>query len=181
VFDQEHITTRCQRWLELAVIGLNLCPFAKSVFVRKQILWRITQAHLLVDLDQAFEQLAIDLHQSAEPMHDTALLVIPEALVDFFDFNVYLAQAQRVLARIGLAAQFQIASFHPRYCFDGAEESDVTNASNQAPYPMLHLLRETSVSKALANYQNAESIVARNQATLRALGQVGWQQLQEKI
>lgn len=164
-------------WLERAVIGLNLCPFAKAVHRKSQILWQISDAQRFAEIDEALEALLQRLVET-DPAHiDTAILVMPDALKDFFDFNIYLAQANARLQQMQLEGILQIASFHPRYCFEGNAADDITNATNQAPYPMLHLLREASLSTAIGNYPETQKIPERNQHTLRQLGAAGLQKL----
>ena len=168
-----------RRWLERAVIGLNLCPFAKAVHGKGQIRWVETAARqpsallsLLVDELQALD--------AADPEAiDTTLIVAPQALPRFEDFNDFLGTADEALARLGLEGTLQIAAFHPRWVFEGTAEGDITNATNRAPHPTLHLLREASVARAVAAFPDAEAIFGRNMATLRRLGPGGWKKLFE--
>jgi hypothetical protein len=174
------VVAHTQAWLLHAVIGLNLCPFAKSVYVKNQIAYQVSAADnaeaLLDDLLAALQAL-----KEADPeVTDTALLIHPLALQDFFAFNDFLALADAVLSSLGLAGVFQIASFHPDYQFADTEADDISNCTNRAPYPMLHLLREASLDKAVAAVPDADEIVERNIATLRQLGPEGWQQLQQR-
>jgi hypothetical protein len=166
-----------RRWLEVAVIGLNLCPFAKAVHVRRQIRWAVTAADsrdtLLAELHHELVLLA-----DADPQAvDTTLLIHPEAMTDFIDYRFFLDDAQRVLRKLGLEGTLQIASFHPDYEFADAAPDDVANFSNRSPHPMLHLLREASIDRAVAAYPDAEAIYGRNVETLRALGHEGWRRL----
>ena len=163
-----------QRWLERAVIGLNLCPFAKAVHVRRQIHWAChlpaDEAGLLDALLQEAEALvALDPSQ-----RDTTLLMAPNTLSDFLDFNDFTARAERRLARAGFDGVLQLASFHPQFQFGGSEPDDIANATNRAPYPTLHLLREDSVSRAVDAFPEAEAIFERNIERLEALGAAGW-------
>jgi hypothetical protein len=168
-----------RRWLERAVIGLNLCPFAKAVHGKGQIRWVQSNARqpaallsLLVDELQALD--------AADPEAiDTTLIVAPQALPEFEDFNDFLGAADEALARLGLQGTLQIAAFHPRWVFDGTAADDITNHSNRAPHPTLHLLREASVARAVAAFPDAEAIFGRNMATLRRLGPAGWRKLFE--
>jgi hypothetical protein len=158
-----------QSWLERVVIGLNLCPFAKAVQARGQVRYRLSVAQsveaLLVDLRE--ELLAL---QDADPnLVDTALLVHPQVLQDFLDYNDFLAEADALLSELGLEGTLQIASFHPDYCFADSDPDDAANYSNRSPFPMLHLLREASVSRAVDTFPDTASIYERNIATLRAL------------
>jgi hypothetical protein len=163
-----------QRWLERAVIGLNLCPFAKAVHVKAQIHYAVylpAEASGLMEtlLSEANELAAVDA-----AVRDTTLLIAPNTLADFLDFNDFLARAERKLARAGFDGVFQLASFHPQFQFAGTEADDITNATNRAPYPTLHLLREDSVSRAVEAFPEAEAIFERNIETLEALGASGW-------
>lgn len=175
------VIIRTQAWLLHAVIGLNLCPFAKSVYIKNQIAYRVSAAQdaeaLLDDLLAALQ----DLKDADPEVTDTLLLIHPIALQDFFEFNEFLALADAVLASLGFAGVFQIASFHPDYQFADTDVDDISNCTNRAPYPILHLLREASLDKATDAFPDADNIVDRNIATLQTLGPQGWQQLQQRI
>lgn len=164
-------------WLERAVIGLNLCPFAKAVHLKQQIRWvesAATDAEaLLADLVHELQVLAAADPETVE----TTLLVHPHALTDFDDYNDFLDIADAVLAELGLEGELQVASFHPQYRFDGTEADDVTNCTNRSPHPTLHLLREASIERAVASFPDAAEIYERNVATLRRLGPAGWRAL----
>jgi len=175
------VVARTQAWLVHAVIGLNLCPFAKSVHIKNQIAYQVSAA---LDAESLLDDLltALQTFKEADPeLTDTMLLIHPSALQDFFEFNDFLALADAVLASLGLAGVFQIASFHPDYQFADTDADDISNCTNRAPYPMLHLLREASLDKATAAVPDADEIVERNIATLKQLGTEGWQQLQQRI
>jgi hypothetical protein len=163
-----------QAWLERAVIGLNLCPFAKSVHVKGQVHYavsRATSAHdLLDDLVAELKNLAT----MDAKARDTTLLIAPDCLHDFLDFNDFLTQADQALADLDLEGVLQIASLHPRYQFAGTLEDDITNFTNRSPYPTLHLLREDSIDRAVAAFPNPESIFEVNMRTMEQLGQDGW-------
>ena len=166
-----------RHWLEQAVIGLNLCPFAKAVHTRGQIRWVESSATdvkgLMSDLVHELQLLA-----AADPEAvDTTLLVHPQVLGDFLDYNDFLDLADAALEELGLIGALQIASFHPQYQFEGTEPDDVENLSNRSPHPTLHLLREDSVERAVAAFPDAESIYEKNIETLRALGAEGWERL----
>ncbi|MDM0076694.1 DUF1415 domain-containing protein [Variovorax sp. J2P1-59] len=163
-----------QRWLERAVIGLNLCPFAKAVHIRGQIHYAV---YLPNEEGGLIDALIAEAHALAacEPTErDTTLLIAPNTLADFLDFNDFTARAERRLAQAGFEGQFQLASFHPHFQFAGTDAVDITNATNRAPYPTLHLLREDSVSRAVDAFPDAEAIFGRNIDTLEALGAEGW-------
>jgi uncharacterized protein len=166
-----------RRWLERAVIGLNLCPFAKAVHIKQQIRWvecdAARPAELLALLEQELQHLA----QADPAVTDTTLIVAPALLPRFEDFNDFLGEADELLARLGLEGTLQIAAFHPLWVFAGTADDDIGNHSNRAPHPTLHLLREDSVARAVAAYPDAEAIYGRNIETLERLGLCGWQAL----
>ena len=166
-----------QHWLERAVIGLNLCPFAKAVHGKQQIRWVHSVARdadaLLVELVHELQTLA-----AADPdLIDTTVLVHPHALADFFAFNDFLAVADAALEQMGLEGEIQIASLHPQYQFEGSAPGDIENFSNRSPHPTLHLLREASIEHALAALPDAAAIYERNIETLKRLGHSGWARL----
>ncbi len=171
------VVAATQAWLEKAVIGLNLCPFAKAVHLRRQIRYVLSEATdeqgLLADLMRELEHLA---QADAEAL-DTTLLIHPGVLTDFLDFNDFLGLADAAVAELGLEGEIQVASFHPQYQFAGTEPDDIENFSNRAPYPTLHLLRESSIERAVAASADAEGIYERNIQTLQKLGPVGWREL----
>lgn len=161
-------------WLERAVIGLNLCPFAKSVHVKGQI-------HYAVSAAQTSDQLLVDLKQELQALValnsdecDTTLLIAPDCLGDFLNFNDFLAQADEVLVELELDGVFQIASLHPQYQFAGTEVDDITNFTNRSPYPTLHLLREESVDRAVQAFPDAQDIYENNMQAMEKLGADGW-------
>jgi hypothetical protein len=163
-----------RRWVQRAVIGLNLCPFAKSVEVKEQVRYVVSHASrtkpLLVDLKRELLALA-----AADPaLLDTTLLVAPDGFADFLEFNDMLDRADKLLVDLDLDGVLQIASLHPQYQFADAEPDDITNFTNRAPYPTLHLLREESVDRAVAAFPNAEAIFETNMQTMQDLGQEGW-------
>jgi len=163
-----------RRWLERAVIGLNLCPFAKAVHVKAQIHHATYLPTEEADLMDALLYEARALTALDASVRDTTLLMAPNTLADFLDFNDFTARAERRLARAGFDGVLQLASFHPQFQFGGTEPDDIGNATNRAPYPTLHLLREDSVSRAVEAFPEAEAIFERNIDTLEALGAAGW-------
>lgn len=171
------VESETRHWLERAVIGLNLCPFAKGVLVKNQIHFSVSRATdtetLLIDLERELVQLA---GMSAE-VRDTTLLMIPGCMQDFLDFNDFLVLADRLLSNLRLDGELQIASFHPDFQFAGTEQDDVTNCTNRAPYPTLHLLRESSIDRAVQAFPQAEMIFEENMKTLESLGFEGWHAL----
>ena len=173
----EAVIAATQRWVERAVIGLNLCPFAKGVQAKGQVHYAVSHAGdaqtLLSDLEQALA----DLQDAPAALRDTTLLIAPLALPDFLDFNDFLDRADRLLRKMRLDGIFQIASFHPQFQFADAAPDDISHFTNRAPYPVLHLLREESIDRAVAAFPDAALIYEHNMETLRALGQAGWQAL----
>lgn len=166
-----------ETWLERAVIGLNLCPFAKAVHVKKTLRYAVSAAATTDDLlcDLADE---LQLLQSSDPQSiDTTLLIHPFVLNDFPDYNDFLDAAEAAVRALNLEGVIQIASFHPRYQFAGTGPDDIENHTNRSPYPMLHLLRETSIDEAVRAFPEASAIFDRNIATLRKLGHAGWARL----
>ena len=162
------------RWLEKAVIGLNLCPFAKSVHVKGQIHYVVSQATdvegVVMDLHRELEALA----EISPDKRDTTLLILPQALQEFLDFNDFLEVADAMVEELELGGILQVASFHPRFQFEGTDVDDVTNCTNRAPYPTLHLLREDSIDKAVEAFPEAETIYERNMEVLEQMGIEGW-------
>ena len=165
-------------WVTRAVVGLNLCPFAKAPLVKGQIRCVVSEAgdaqSLLAVLRDELEMLA-----EAKPEKiETTLIVHPQVLVDFAEFNDFLDEADQLLDAMDLTGIIQVASFHPHYQFAGTEDDDMGNATNRSPYPTLHLLREESVERAVDAFPDAEQIFEANIRTLEALGPEGWAELQ---
>ena len=163
-----------RRWLERAVIGLNLCPFAKAVHVKGQIHYAVSYATQAADLLDDLNRELQSLQALDAAVRDTTLLVAPNCLQDFLEFNDFLARANRLVKRSGLQGVVQIAPFHPQFQFAGTEVDDITNFTNRAPYPTLHLLREASVDRAVAVFAQPEDIFEKNRQTLTELGLAGW-------
>ena len=177
----EDINALTRSWVEHAVIGLNLCPFANAVARRQQIEYRISQARdpeaLLQDLSVALQTM---IDTPADRL-DTLLLIHPWVLSDFLDFNDFVGLADDMLEQTGLSGILQIASFHPQYQFAGVAADDVTNATNRSPFPILHLLREDSLDRAIESMPDTDQIVDRNLALMRQLGEDGLLTLQDRI
>jgi hypothetical protein len=175
--DEGDIVAATRHWLEVAVIGLNLCPFAKAVHVKQQIRYSVTQANSDSELLAVLrDELSLLAKADANEI-DTTLLIHPQALTDFIDYTAFLRKAGRLLRSQGHEGTLQIASFHPAYEFAGSSPDDIENCSNRSPYPMLHLLREDSIERAVAVFPDAGEIYERNIETLRRLGHTGWQRL----
>ncbi|TWH10048.1 hypothetical protein L613_003000000050 [Pseudoxanthomonas taiwanensis J19] len=175
--DEARVLADTRRWLERAVIGLNLCPFAKAVYVKEQVRFVASDATTPEQLlEQLGEELVLLRDTPAEQV-DTTLLVHPLVLGDFLDYNDFLDQADALVEALELDGVLQVASFHPDYQFADSRPDDIENYSNRAPYPTLHLLREDSVARAVEAYPDPDVIVERNYATLRKLGHEGWRRL----
>ena len=175
--DQYEIVAATRHWLEVAVIGLNLCPFAKAVHVKQQIRYTVTQASSEDELLAVLRDELSLLAKADSNEIDTTLLIHPQALTDFIDYTAFLRKADRLLRSQGHEGTLQIASFHPAYEFAGSSPDDIENCSNRSPFPMLHLLREDSIERAVAVFPDAGEIYERNIETLRRLGHTGWQRL----
>jgi len=167
-----------ERWLERAVIGLNLCPFAKAVYVKGQIHYALCWAHDSADVLEALAAELDDLLAQTPAQRDTTLLILPDAFPDFWDFHGLVQGAEKLLRTLRLEGVLQIASFHPQFEFADAPAGDMAHYTNRAPFPVLHLLREDSMDRAVAAYPDAALIYERNIARLRALGLQGWRDLQ---
>jgi len=166
-----------RNWVDAAVIGLNLCPFAKAVQAKGQVRYVLSEATtpeaLLEDLGEAL----LHLRDTSANQVDTTLIVHPRVLGDFLDYNDFLEQADALVAELDLQGVLQVASFHPDYQFAGTGPEDIENCTNRSPYPTLHLLREDSVTRAVAACPDPDAIIERNIGTLRTLGRDGWQKL----
>ncbi len=178
--DRDRIIAETRAWVDRAVIGLNLCPFAKAVQVKQQVRYVVSDACTAA----ALRQTLIDEMRrlcKADPLHiDTTLLIHPRVLQDFADYNDFLDVAQAALAELELDGVLQVASFHPQYQFADTQADDLSNATNRSPYPTLHLLREDSIDRAVDAFPDAQAIYEANMATLRSLGAEGWAELQRQ-
>jgi hypothetical protein len=167
-------------WVERAVIGLNLCPFAKAPQVKGLVRYVLSEA---ADAEALLAALVSELRLLAESPADrveTTLLIHPRVLGDFADYNDFLGLAEGAVAELGLEGVVQVASFHPRYQFADSAPDDVANATNRSPYPTLHLLREDSIARAVAAFPEAEAIYEANIETMERLGAEGWAALQRQ-
>ncbi len=177
--DNQPVIADTRRWLERAVIGLNLCPFAKAAYVKHRVHIAVSSATtpemLLEDLARELE----DLRDADPAERETTLLVHPQVLADFLDYNDFLDTADAALEALELDGDIQVASFHPQYQFAGTEPDDAENNSNRSPWPTLHLLREDSIEQAVDSYPDVDQIPERNIAMLRELGDAGWKKLWE--
>jgi hypothetical protein len=171
------VVVATKRWLERAVLGLDLCPFAKAVYADDLIRYAVSSAEtpeaLLADLVDELQALA----SAPTTETETTLLIHPLVFDDFLEYNDFLGVAEEAVADLGLEGILQVASFHPRYQFAGTEPDAIENYTNRSPYPMLHLLREASVERAVEAFPDATQIYEKNIATLRLLGHAGWRRL----
>ena len=173
----DEVLNQTRHWLEKAVIGLNLCPFAKAVYVKNQVRLVVSHARHADDLlEELDKELDLLVATPAEEI-DTTLLIHPTLFDDFLDFNDFLEIAEGVVDEHGLDGVVQLASFHPQFQFDGTEPDDIRNYTNRAPFAILHLLREESVERAVDAFPEAEAIFEQNIATLEKLGHAGWKAL----
>lgn len=175
--ESDAIIASTRTWLERAVIGLNLCPFAKSVHVNQRVRYFVSDAQYT---DELLQDLTSELHalRDADPdVCETTLLIHPGVLTEFIEYSHFLRTAEAAVSKQGLADEFQIASFHPEYQFGDAGLDDIENYTNRSPYPTLHLLRESSITRAVNAFPDAAVIYEKNIETLRRLGHAGWQQL----
>jgi hypothetical protein len=172
--EEEDLFVQATRnWLERIVIGLNVCPFAKRPYTRELIRYVVVPTELTKSLSESLKQELTFLAQTDPEEVETTLLIHPYCLLDFEDYNEYLEQADEILVDLELEGEFQIASFHPAYQFADTDKEDPENYTNRSPYPMLHLLREESVSWAVDTFPDSESIPEKNIATMNRLGLEG--------
>lgn len=174
---QSEALRQTRSWVEQAVIGLNLCPFAKAPQVKGLVRYAQSQAtvpaELLSELKEELQRLA----ETSPKQLETTLLVHPGVLQDFEAFNDFLDEAEEAVSELGLEGVIQVASFHPDYRFAGTAKDDITNATNRSPHPTLHLIREDSIDRAVEAFPQAESIYEANMAILERLGHAGWEAL----
>ena len=166
-----------RRWLEKAVIGLNLCPFAKAVYMKQQVRFVLSDASTPEALLEELAEELVLLRDADPDQVDTTLIVHPDVLTDFLDYNDFLDNADAAVEALDLQGVIQVASFHPDYQFAGTMPDDISNYTNRSPYPTLHLLREASIDRAVEAFPDADVIVERNVKTLDALGHAGWAKL----
>lgn len=177
LFTPDEIIEATRHWLEKAVIGLNLCPFAKSVYVKDQVRYAVSDAR---DVETLYHELTAELLRlkESDPNEiDTTLLIHPWVLTDFMDYNDFLHVADATVEDLDLGGEIQVASFHPKYQFADTLPDDASNFTNRSPFPTLHLLRESSIARAVAAFPDASTIYEKNIETLRRLGANGWNTL----
>jgi len=163
-----------RRWLDRAVIGLNLCPFAKAVVNKGQVRMVLSEARDEATLLAELGEELVRLRDTPAADIDTTLIVHPQVLGDFLDYNDFLDTADALVEELGLEGVLQVASFHPDYQFAGSEPDDIANCTNRSPWPTLHLLREDSVTRAVEAFPDPDGIIERNVRTLQELGHAGW-------
>ncbi len=176
--DSNPVIAETRAWVNRAVIGLNLCPFAKAVEVKKQIRYVVTDATTAEGLLEALVKELTILADADPELVETTLLIHPQVLTDFMDYNDFLGAADQAVEELGFEGVLQVASFHPQYQFAGTDADDVTNATNRSPYPTLHLIRETSIDRAVEAFPEADQIYEVNMQTMEKLGAQGWADLQ---
>lgn len=173
----QRIIDETRHWVDQAVIGLNLCPFAKAVQVKQQVRYVVSDATddegVLADLE---DELLLLAQTDAEQV-DTTLLIVPDAMEDFYDFNDFADLSDRLLKRLRLVGTLQVATFHPAFQFAETSPDDIENCTNRSPYPILHLLREDSIDRAVEAYADPADIYEKNIQTLQRLGWDGWRKL----
>ncbi len=175
--DDDQIIAATRNWLEKAVIGLNLCPFAKAVHVKQQVRYVVSNATTPEALlETLMDELQL-LSDTDPETTDTTLLIHPFVLNDFLDYNEFLDIADAAVEDMQLDGELQVASFHPQYQFADSDVNDIGNYSNRSPYPILHLLREESITRAVEAFPEASDIFDKNIETLENLGHDGWDKL----
>lgn len=162
------IEATVRRWVDTFVVDMNLCPFAKRELVKNRVRFAVTNATAEKDLLMTLEDELSLLNE--EPSVETTLLILPDILQDFHDYNQFLDYADGLLKQMELDGIYQIASFHPDYQFGGTDPQDAENFTNRSPYPILHILREESLDKVLASTEHAEQIPLRNIELMNSMG-----------
>jgi hypothetical protein len=175
--DTAEVIAQTRRWLERSVIGLNLCPFAEAVYSSGRVRFCVSEERSAAAL---LGELRVELQSlnAADPRDlETTLLIHPWVLTDFIEYNDFLEACDATLVDLDLEGEIQVASFHPQYRFAGTESEDIENYTNRSPHPMLHLLRESSIERAVGSVPDTDEIYRKNIRTLRGLGHAGWQRL----
>jgi uncharacterized protein len=174
---RDEIISATRRWIEKSVIGLNLCPFADHPYRGNRVHFAVSEQRSAAGLLQDLRTELLALAAAAPADRETTLLIHPLVLADFAQYNDFLDVCDLAVAELSLEGELQVASFHPQYQFAESQPEDIENYTNRSPYPMLHLLREASVARAVAAVGDPKEIYRRNIRTLRALGHAGWQRL----
>ena len=177
VIDIDEIIAMTRRWLEKSVIGLDLCPFAAGPYRDNRVRFYVSEQRTASGLLEDLRLELRNLHAADPLQHETTLLIHPCASADFVEYNDFLEVCDATVDDLGLEGELQVASFHPQYQFAGTQPEDIENYTNRSPFPILHLLREASVERAVAAVGDTDEIYLRNIRTLRLLGHAGWQRL----
>lgn len=177
LIDSQLIVDATRRWLERAVIGLGLCPFAESVYRHDAVRFHVSHARTAGDLLEDLRAELMHLHDSDARQCETTLLIHPWVLDDFLEFNDFQQICADLVAELDLEGEIQVASFHPRYQFAGTRPDDIENYTNRSPHPTLHLLREASIERALKGVPDPDAIYENNIVRMRELGLSGWEDL----
>ena len=177
--DDSAVIAEIRHWLERAVIGLNLCPFARAPYLQQRVRFRVSHAtddeELLADLEEELRA----LHAVSAEQCETVLLIHPWALREFDEFNEFLNAADGCVEQLGYEGELQVASFHPDYQFEGTGANDIENYTNRSPYPILHLLREESIERVVEAIDDPDEIYRRNIALLQGMGIEGWRRVMQ--
>jgi hypothetical protein len=177
LIDSAEIISKTRRWLEKSVIGLNLCPFAESPYRGNRVRFHVSEQRTAIGLLEDLRSELIGLASMVAAQCETTLLIHPWVLNDFLEYNDFLEACDATVAELEMEGELQVASFHPQYQFAGTQPEDIENYTNRSPYPMLHVLREASVERAIAAVGDTDEIYRKNIRTLRNLGIGGWQRL----
>lgn len=177
MIEEELIIEQTKKWIADVVIGCNFCPFAATVVKQKTVFYKVDQTDSIETCLNTFEDELARLDK--DDAIETSFLILPKAVEDFNDYLTLVEKAERVMHKKGDEGIYQLASFHPQYCFAGADENDAANYTNRSPYPMLHLLREASIDKALEHYKNPDEIPERNIDFARRKGKLYMQMLRD--
>ena len=175
--EEATVLAATRRWVERAVIGLNLCPFARAPFVQERLLFRVSRARSEEALLSDLRDELVTLHAADPLVRETTLLIHPGVLTEFLDYNDFLDVADATVLELGFEGELQVASFHPDYRFADTTADAIENCTNRSPYPTLHLLRESSIERAVETIVDTDEIYRRNIETLRRLGSDGWRAL----
>jgi len=169
----------CKSWVEQVVIGHNFCPFAKQEFDQNRVHFILTETE---GYEEALQALIIECERlDGNDEIETTLIVYPKLLTDFEDFLDFVDMANQLISMQGYEGVYQLANFHPDYCFEGEDENDASNYTNRSPFPMLHLIRESSLEKAVMNYPSPELIPENNINLAREKGQDYFEKLLKKL
>ena len=170
---EKEIIQTVKNWIANFIIQYNLCPFAKKPFVQNKISYIVYESEDLEELATILQQTFTDLQTISRSSLETTIIILPNLLQNFNDYLAFLEVANRLIFALRLEGIIQIASFHPNYQFAGTNKEDVTNYTNRSPFPLIHLLREDSVTEAVTHYEDIEEIPERNMELMRQLRKDG--------